>query len=264
MPRSFVDLSIFLENDARSDPPAFAPGIEHFTHENTCAQIEPFFPGLKKDDLPDGEGWAVERVQLSTHHGTHLDAPHHFRSTMNPALGDKERAIAIDKLPLEWCFQPGATLDFRHLADGYGVTAADVAAKAARTGHTITPLEIVVVDTRTGSRCGSPDPVSCGCGMDYHVPAGAQRAPDRQRRLELARALRPHRENVRRNPWRRADLGRPHGRPRHRPLPSGEAAQARNPAGQRLRHLLLPAQLCGASAGWTRAVAIFDDKLTAA
>ena len=167
MPRSFVDLSIFLENDARSDPPAFAPGIEHFTHENTCAQIEPFFPGLKKDDLPDGEGWAVERVQLSTHHGTHLDAPHHFRSTMNPALGDKERAIAIDKLPLEWCFQPGATLDFRHLADGYGVTAADVAAKAARTGHTITPLEIVVVDTRTGSRCGSPDPVSCGCGMDY-------------------------------------------------------------------------------------------------
>lgn len=27
MPRRFVDLSIFLENDAVSDPPAFAPKI---------------------------------------------------------------------------------------------------------------------------------------------------------------------------------------------------------------------------------------------
>jgi len=55
--RKFVDLSIFLENDVISDPPAFAPRIEYFTHENTYEQIAPFFPGLKKQDLPDGEGW---------------------------------------------------------------------------------------------------------------------------------------------------------------------------------------------------------------
>ena len=67
MPRQFVDLSIFLENDVMSDPPAFAPKIQYFTHEQTYEQIEPFFPGLKKEDLPDGEGWAVELVQLSTH-----------------------------------------------------------------------------------------------------------------------------------------------------------------------------------------------------
>ncbi|MEI7496571.1 MAG: cyclase family protein, partial [Betaproteobacteria bacterium] len=54
MTRKFVDLSIFLENDVISDPPAFAPKIEYFTHDNTFAQIEPFFPGLKKEDLPDG------------------------------------------------------------------------------------------------------------------------------------------------------------------------------------------------------------------
>ncbi len=45
------------------DPPAFAPKIQYFTHDNTYEQIEPFFPGLKKEDLPDGEGWAVELVQ---------------------------------------------------------------------------------------------------------------------------------------------------------------------------------------------------------
>ena len=52
MPRKFVDLSIYLEKDVMSDPPAFTPEIEYFTHTNTCGQIEPFFPGLKREDLP--------------------------------------------------------------------------------------------------------------------------------------------------------------------------------------------------------------------
>ena len=117
MSRRFVDLSIYLENDVVSDPPAFAPKIEYFTHEDSFSQIEPFFPGLKKEDLPDGEGWAVEMVQLCTHNGTHLDAPYHFHSTMDKALGTKKPAIAIDEVPLEWCFQPGVKLDFRHLPD---------------------------------------------------------------------------------------------------------------------------------------------------
>jgi hypothetical protein len=52
MPRTFVDLSIYLENDVLSDPPPFAPQIEYFTHEHTVEQIQPFFPGLQKADLP--------------------------------------------------------------------------------------------------------------------------------------------------------------------------------------------------------------------
>ena len=40
MTRKFVDLSIYLENDVLSDPPAFAPKIQYFTHDNTFEQIE--------------------------------------------------------------------------------------------------------------------------------------------------------------------------------------------------------------------------------
>ena len=39
-----------------------------------------------------------------------------------------KRAITIDEVPLEWCFNPGVKLDFRHFPDGYVVTAADVEA----------------------------------------------------------------------------------------------------------------------------------------
>jgi len=105
MTRRFIDLSIYLENEIASDPPSGAQ-ITYFTHEHTFEQIAPFFPGLKREDLPEGEGWAVEQVRLSTHNGTHLDAPWHFHSTMDAALGQKKPAIAIDEVPLEWCFQP--------------------------------------------------------------------------------------------------------------------------------------------------------------
>ena len=130
--------------------------------------MAPFFPGLKKEDLPDGEGWAVEVVNLSTHNGTHLDAPYHFHSTMDKSLSAQKPSISIDAVPLEWCFQPAVKLDFRHFADGYVVTAADVEAELQRIGHAIEPLEIVVVNTRAGSRYGEGDlRVSSGCGMGY-------------------------------------------------------------------------------------------------
>ena len=86
---------------------------------------------------------------------------------MDARNGGKKPAIAIDQVPLEWCFQPGVKLDFRHFADGYVVTAADVEAELARIGHDVQPLEIVVVNTRAGSRYGEADYVSAGCGMGY-------------------------------------------------------------------------------------------------
>ena len=68
-------------------------------------------------------------------------------------------------MPLEWCYQPGVKLDFRHLPDGYIVTAQDVEAELARIGHTLKPLEIVVVNTSAGAAYGSPDYLARGCGM---------------------------------------------------------------------------------------------------
>lgn len=160
MPK-FIDISIPIENDVKSDPAGYEPRIEYLNHHDTTGELMNFFPGLQKNDLPDAEGWSYERINLITHNGTHLDAPYHFHSTMDKG----KRAIAIDEVPLEWCFQPGVKLDFRHFPDGYVVTADDVKKELQRINHTLKPLEIVLVNTRAGKRYGFDDYVSAGCGM---------------------------------------------------------------------------------------------------
>ncbi len=161
MPRRFVDLSVALEADIQSDPEIMLPQIEYMTHAQTAEQVMSFFPGLKREDLPGGEGWAVERMTLFTHNGTHLDAPYHHHSTMSGG----QRAITIDEVPLEWCFNRGVKLDFRDFDDGYIVSPDDIDTELARIGHTLQPLDIVLVNTAAGARYGFPDYLVKGCGM---------------------------------------------------------------------------------------------------
>ena len=165
MARQLIDISVPLQNDVPADPPGINPRIEYHDHQQSLPRMLGFFPGLKAEDLPDGQGWAMETVQLSTHNGTHLDAPYHYHPTMNRGM----RAWTIEEVPLEWCFQPAVKLDFRHLPDGYVATPEDVEAELKRIGHTLSPLEIVVVNTSAGVKYGKVDYVDSGCGMGYEA-----------------------------------------------------------------------------------------------
>lgn len=161
MPRRIIDISAALEAGIPSDPLPMLPRIDYHAHARTAPQVAAFFPGLRPEDLPGGEGWAVEWLQVSTHNGTHLDAPYHHHSTMD---GGK-RALTIDEVPLEWCFARGVKLDFREAPDGHVVAAAEVEAELARIGHALRPLDIVLVNTAAGALHGRPGYLDAGCGM---------------------------------------------------------------------------------------------------
>ena len=258
----FIDLSIYLENDVVSDPPVMQPNIDYIRHDMGAEQMAGFFEGLTKDELPDSEGWAVEFVQLSTHNGTHLDAPYHYHSTMNKALGESERAITIDEVPLQWCFQPGVKLDFRDKPDGYVVTADDVEQELARIDVTLSPLNIVVVNTSAGMRYGSEDYVNAGAGMGYEATMYLLERGVRVTGTDAWSWDAPFSYTAERYAeykdasiiWEGHKAGRDIGYCHLEKMHNLEALPASG-----FTISCFPHKIRGASAGWTRAVAIIDD-----
>ena len=258
MARQFIDISMPLENDVVSDPKPFNPKISYIDHEMSVDQMTTFFPGLRKQDLPDGEAWAIEKVELITHNGTHLDAPYHFASTMNKG----ERAITIDEVPLDWCFRPGVKLDFRQFDDGYVVTAADVEAELSRIGHDLQPLDIVVVNTRAGSAYGQDDYVEAGCGMGYEATMYLLERGVRLTGTDAWSWDAPFVHTAEKYAesqdasiiWEGHKAGRDIGYCHLEKLHNLEALPADG-----FTVACFPVKIRGASAGWTRAVAILED-----
>jgi kynurenine formamidase len=157
----FIDLSVSLENGVMADPSGLEPHIDYIDHKTGAQHLAQIFPGLKPEDLPDAEGWAVENLRINTHSGTHMDAPWHYASTMDHG----KLALTIDEIPLEWCFRPGVKLDFCGMPDGHVVSAKEMQAELERIGYELKPLDIVLVNTSAGEAYGGPDYLERGCGI---------------------------------------------------------------------------------------------------
>lgn len=162
MPRTFIDLSIAIEHGLPSDPPQMIPNIQYVGHDEGASQMAMFFPGIDPaKDLPDGKGWALESITLTTHSGTHLDAPWHY----HPKMSGGKKALTIDEIPLEWCMGRGVKLDFRKFSDGYLVTAKDMERAFGDLRYTLSEGDIVLVNTGADKWWGRPEYLEKGCGM---------------------------------------------------------------------------------------------------
>lgn len=156
-----IDLSLPIESDLPSDPPAYRPHINYVNHDDSVEEMLGFFPGATQENLPEGKGWAVEFLNVSSHSGTHLDAPYHYYPTMNGG----ERAWTIDEVPLEWCFGNGVLVDFTDKPDGYKCSSKDFQEYFQKINYQLQPGDIVLVRTGAMAKWGTAEYLVSGCGM---------------------------------------------------------------------------------------------------
>ncbi|MDC0115945.1 cyclase family protein [Octadecabacter sp.] len=122
--------------------------IEYTGHKQTAENSINVF-GIGKEYWPDELGWAQEVVTLSTHAGTHVDAPWHYAPTSAGAP-----AQTIDQLPLQWFMGDAFVLDMCHIDREEGIRAADIEAGLKAIGHEIKAHDIALIRTDISEQFG--------------------------------------------------------------------------------------------------------------
>jgi kynurenine formamidase len=137
--QTIVDLSDVLSNSTADFEP-LRHSIDYMTAEEGAKRG---FKGLEPEHWPRRAAMAGEVVTLTTHAGTHVDAPAHY----GPA--DTGVARTIEHVPLSWLFGPGVVLDVRSISRVEGVRAGDVERELERIGHELRAGDVVLVWTGT-------------------------------------------------------------------------------------------------------------------
>ena len=147
-----IDLTLTLDpaNRAKLPPPlagaakVVSPAIEYAHPAKKGAEEFCKYLGCTHDDLPDGEGWGEELLtDMSSHCGTHVDAPLHSGSRIMGLL-----ARTITDIPLEELYRPGIVLDVRPWVQPMQeITIEMLDAALAATGTTIKQGDAVLIRT---------------------------------------------------------------------------------------------------------------------
>ncbi|GAA2601626.1 cyclase family protein [Streptomyces violaceus] len=212
------------------------------------------------DDLPDGEFLSLDRLSLTTHTGTHVDAPSHYGSRTTYGTGVPRH---IDAMPLEWFLAPGVVLDVRGREAGV-VDAADLRKELDRIGYTLAPSDIVLLHTGAAAWSGTSRYFTDFVGLDASAIAFLLDAGIRVVGTDAFSLDAPFTTII--AEYRRtgdpAVLWPAHVAGRHREYCQIErlAGLGELPAPYGFQVACFPVKIAGAGAGWARAVALVDDQ----
>lgn len=112
----------------RGGPTPLYPILEPIRPAFEGAQVMAQIFGCRPEDLPAGEGWGDELLRMSTHMGTHVDAPLHYGSQCE---GRPSRTISDIDIQELYC--PAMVLDLREVCvpnEAIPVAALEAAVKA--------------------------------------------------------------------------------------------------------------------------------------
>ena len=134
-----------------SRPDLHAPRIRYLSPDGDG--LHEFCRCLKctPDQLPDGEGWGEEIIDdMSSHCGTHVDAPLHSGTTC-----EGKRSRTIDEIQLDELYCPGYVLDVRaSVARGEPISVEALASAIEKAGGSLPQGAAALI--RTGQEDDRP------------------------------------------------------------------------------------------------------------
>jgi len=162
----FIDLSIPIINPEELifDPEMMELTIEYINHDQGAERMGEIFELVPEIHLPIGKGWASERITLSTHNGTHMDAPWHFAPIQDRETIEK-KALTIDEIPLEWCIGPLIVLDCTNYEDGYVLAPEDINKKLEDINYKLKEGDILCIHTNASQYYGTEEYIHHGVGV---------------------------------------------------------------------------------------------------
>ncbi|BBO85965.1 hypothetical protein DSCO28_65310 [Desulfosarcina ovata subsp. sediminis] len=134
-----IDLSVPIQPSPPESP--LKVEIDYIDHKQGRKIFGPMF-NLLDDDFPEGNFSAVENIKLTSHSGTHLDAPWHYWPT-----SEGKPSRTVDELPLDWFFHDGVVLDMTHKKAGEEIGTDDLKTALDRISYTLKPFDIVMLHT---------------------------------------------------------------------------------------------------------------------
>jgi kynurenine formamidase len=142
------DLSQTLSN-ATAEIEANPHSITYTTHAESAA-AERF--GIPAAAWPGEEAWSLETVALTTHSGTHVDAPFHYAST-GPDGGP---ARTIEQVPFQWVMSDAFVLRMTGVDVERGIGEREVREELERIEYEPKENDIALVRTDVSRRFGEP------------------------------------------------------------------------------------------------------------
>jgi kynurenine formamidase len=148
MNHKFIDLSLPLEN-SKSEPEPVV--IDYVTHrEGACILTKN--TGLSPDSFVDGLAVNLERIRLTSHSGTHVDAPLHYGP-----ISQNQKSKSIDEMPLHLFFGQALMLDCSGSEAKETVQPDEIEDALESQQLSIVPGDIVLIHTGADKLWGSAE-----------------------------------------------------------------------------------------------------------
>jgi cyclase len=167
--KKFIDLSVAVDPNFWEPEPVRREVLNHKDGADRLGQSYLYFKTLNlwkrlwikffkppqyhidHKDFPDEMGLSLMSYTLTTHTGTHIDAPYHY----GWRNGGEARQKTVTDIPLHWCYGRGVLLDFSDRAGP--IDAERVQQKLSEAGHTIAGGDIVLMNTGAFRQLGKKE-----------------------------------------------------------------------------------------------------------